>query len=140
MQVMDSAFADALADWIPFSALAGAAATLLGLLLVAASLRLAVFRNPDTADVSHVATFLFASMLGAMIVPGLALLPRENPESLALPLVVQGLIGLGSLVTLTHLTLRLNPKSVPQSPGLTPWTPLAECSLAPWWRRRSSCS
>lgn len=123
MYAMDSVFADALADWVPFYALAGAAAaTLLGLLFVAASLRLAIFRNPDTADVSYFATFIFANMLGALIVPGLALVPHERASSLAIPLVVLGVIGLIMLVTLARLTYRLNPRDAVPSPGITPWT------------------
>lgn len=120
---MDSAFADALADWIPFYALAGAAAaTLLGLLFVAASLRLTIFRNPETADVSYFATFIFASMMGAMIVSGLALIPHERPDSLVVPLVVLGVIGVLMLVTLLRLTYRLNPRQAPPNPGVSPWT------------------
>lgn len=123
MRTMDSTFADVLDDWIPFYALAGAAAaTLLGLLFVAASLRLAIFRNPDTADVSYFATFIFANMLGAMIVPGLALIPHESPGSLVIPLVVLGVIGVIMLVTLTRLTFRLNPKNGSPNPGITPWS------------------
>lgn len=123
MHVMDSAFTDALADWIPFYALAGAAAaTLLGLLFVAASLRLAIFRNPDTADVSYFATFIFANMLGALIVPGLALVPHEGSRSLAISLVVLGLIGLIMLITLIRLTYRLNPSEASPNSGITPWT------------------
>jgi hypothetical protein len=123
MDAMDSAFADALADWMPFYALAGAAAaTLIGLLFVAASLRLAIFRNPDTADVSYFATFIFANMLGALIVPGLALVPHESAGSLALPLVVLGVIGLIMLVYLVRLTYRLNPPDASPGPGITPWT------------------
>lgn len=123
MHMMDSAFADALADWMPFYALAGAAAaTLLGLLFVAASLRLAIFRNPETADVSYFATFIFANMLGALIVPGLALVPHESARSLAIPLVVLGMIGLIMLVNLLRLTYRLNPTDAAPNPGITPWT------------------
>lgn len=120
---MESEFADALADWIPFYALAGAAAaTLLGLLFVAASLRLTIFRNPETADVSYFATFIFASMMGALIVPGLALIPHESPGSLVIPLVVLGVIGMVMLVTLIRLTYRLNPRQDTPNPGVSPWT------------------
>ncbi|MDQ2651951.1 MAG: hypothetical protein M3Z20_02805 [Chloroflexota bacterium] len=123
MHVMDSAFADALADWVPFYALAGAAAaTLLGLLFVAVSLRLAIFRDPETADVSYFATFIFANMLGALIVSGLALVPHESSRSLAIPLVVLGVIGLIMLATLIRLTYRLNPRNAAPNPGITPWT------------------
>ena len=120
---MDSAFTDALSDWVPFYALAGAAAaTLLGLLFVAASLRLAIFRNPDTADVSYFATFIFANMIGAMIVPGLTLIPHESARSLAIPLAVLGVIGAIMLMTLLRLTYRLNPRNAAPNPGITPWT------------------
>ena len=120
---MDSAFADSLADWIPFYALAGAAAaTLLGLLFVAASLRLTIFRNPETADVSYFATFIFASMMGALIVPGLALIPHQSPGSLVIPLVVLGIISLVMLITLLRLTYRLNPRQAAPNPGVSPWT------------------
>ncbi|MFN8661623.1 MAG: hypothetical protein U0075_07005 [Thermomicrobiales bacterium] len=131
MNVMDSAFADTLSDWIPFYALAGAAAaTLLGLLFVAASLRLAIFRNPDTADVSYFATFIFANMLGALILPGLTLIPHQSPNSLAIPLAVLGLVGFIMAVTLLRLTLRLNPRNAPPNPGINPWTWVGRASLA----------
>lgn len=120
---MDSAFAAALDDWIPYYALAGAAAaTLLGLLFVAASLRLTIFRNPDTADVGYFATFVFANMLGAMILPGLVLIPHQHPGSLAVPLAVLACIGLIMALTLIRLTLRLNPRNAPPNPGVNPWT------------------
>jgi hypothetical protein len=128
---MDSAFADALADWIPFYALAGAAAaTLLGLLFVAASLRLAIFRNPDTADVSYFATFIFANMLGAMTLAGLTLIPHQHPISLAIPLAVLGVVGLIMALTLLRLTLRLNPRGAAPNPGVNPWTRVGRASLA----------
>jgi hypothetical protein len=127
---MDSAFADALADWVPFYALAGAAAaTLLGLLFVAASLRLAIFRNPETADVSYFATFIFANMLGAMILAGLALIPHQHAGSLAVPLAVLGIVGLIMALTLIRLTLKLNPRGAPPNPGVNPWTWVGKASL-----------
>ncbi|MFT4039820.1 MAG: hypothetical protein QM692_16705 [Thermomicrobiales bacterium] len=119
---MDTTFAAALDDWTPFYALAGAAAaTLLGLLFVAASLRLAIFRNPDTADVSYFATFIFANMLGAMIVPGLILIPHQHRFSLAIPLAILGVIGLVMGGTLIRLWARLNPATDPP-PRVSPWT------------------
>lgn len=131
MLLMTTAFADALADWIPFYALAGAAAaTLLGLLFVAASLRLAIFRDPNTADVSYFATFIFANMLGAMIVAGLALIPHQHPGSLAVPLALLGIVGLIMALTLLRLTLRLNPRNALPNPGVNPWTWIGRASLA----------
>lgn len=119
---MDTIFSAALDDWTPFYSLAGAAAaTLLGLLFVAASLRLAIFRNPDTADVSYFATFIFANMLGALIVPGLILIPHQRHFSLVIPLIVLGVIGLLMGGTLMRLWARLNPATDPP-PRMSPWT------------------
>lgn len=128
--MMDAAFSDALVEWIPFYALAGAAgATLLGLLFVAASLRLSIFRNPETADVSYFATFIFANMVGAMVVPGLALIPHESSRSLTICLAVLGVIGVVMHVNLLRLTYQLNPKDASPNPGITPWTPSGRALL-----------
>jgi hypothetical protein len=130
MHVMDSVFAETLGDWVPFYALAGAAAaTLLGLLFVAASLRLSIFRDPDTADVSYFATFIFANMLGALILAGLTLVPHQHPNSLAIPLALLGAVGLIMALTLIRLTLRLNPRNAPPNAGVNPWTLVGRASL-----------
>ncbi|MCA9877930.1 MAG: hypothetical protein KC442_09110 [Thermomicrobiales bacterium] len=120
---MDGPLAQALTDWIPFYALAGAAAaTLLGLLFVAASLRLAIFRDPHTADVSFFASFIFATMLGAMIVAGLALVPHQHRWSLVWPLASLGAAGVVMTVVLFRLWVRLNPPGESGRSRLNPWT------------------
>lgn len=130
MHMMDAAFSDTLVDWIPFYSLAGAsAATLLGLLFVDTSLRLPIFRNPETADVSYFATFIFANMVAPMAVPGLALIPHEGSRSLTMRLVALGVIGVIMLVNLLRLTYRLNPKDASPNPGINPWTPAGRALL-----------
>lgn len=120
---MDEPLAQALTDWIPFYALAGAAAaTLLGLLFVAASLRLAIFRDPNTADVSFFASFIFVTMLGALIVPGLALVPHQHRWSLVWPLAGLGVAGAAMTAVLFRLWVRLNPPGESGRARLNPWT------------------
>ena len=61
---MDDAFSQALADWTAFYALmGGAAATLLGLLFVAVSVRLNIFHQREVADVRDFAAFTFGTSL-----------------------------------------------------------------------------
>ena len=64
---MDNAFSQALAEWTAFYALmGGAAATLLGLLFVAVSLRLNIFHQRQVADVRDFAAFTFGTFLVAI--------------------------------------------------------------------------
>jgi hypothetical protein len=118
---MDDAFTAALADWNAFFAFAGgAAATLLGLLFVALSLRLDIFRRQEVADVRDFAAFTFASFLTALVVAGLALAPHQHARSLALPLLVLGGVGVVVAIFLAREWIRLNPGSEPTHPGPNP--------------------
>ena len=77
---MDDAFAQALAEWTAFYALmGGAAATLLGLLFVAVSVRLNIFHQRQVADVRDFAAFTFGTFLVAIAVAGLAHCPARTP-------------------------------------------------------------
>ena len=92
---MSDRFAQSLADWTAFYALAGgAAATLLGLLFVAVSLRLNIFHQREVADIRDYATYTLYTFLVAIVVAGLGLAPHEASESLAIPLLLVGVIGL----------------------------------------------
>jgi hypothetical protein len=78
---MDDAFSQALADWTAFYALmGGAAATLLGLLFVAVSVRLNIFHQREVADVRDFAAFTFGTFLVAIAVAG-SPLPRTRTGS-----------------------------------------------------------
>ena len=107
---MDAAFAADLAAWGPFwAAAAGAAATLLGLLFVAVSLRLDLFRRHEVADVRDFAAYTFGGFLAALAVAGLALAPHQRPSTLALPLLGLGLAGLAGAAWVVREWARLNP-------------------------------
>jgi hypothetical protein len=102
-------FAQQLADWTAFYALAGgAAATLLGLLFVAVSLRLNIFHQREVADIRDFAAFTLYVFLMALVVAGLALAPHEESESLSTPLVVIGVIGIAFVARITVEWRRLN--------------------------------
>jgi hypothetical protein len=106
---MAEPFAEALADWTAFYALAGgAAATLLGLLFVAVSLRLNIFRREDIADVREFAIFTAATFLVAIAVAALALAPHEDRRPLSLALLFTGVCGLVGVMQIIRLWTRLN--------------------------------
>ena len=114
---MDDAFTRALAEWSGFyTLLGGAAATLLGLLFVALSLRLNIFHEQVLADVRDFATFTFSTFLIAIVIAALAVAPHEQGAILAVAL---GLVaGTGLLMTLwvARAWLRLN-RSTPGTPS-----------------------
>ena len=92
---MDGDFGEALSGWVAFYAFTGgSAATLLGLLFVAVSLRLDLFQRREVADVRDYAAFAFVSLLGAMVVSGIALAPHVGRRTLASPLILLGVVGL----------------------------------------------
>ena len=130
---MDDAFSRAVADWAGFYAFTGgAAATLLGLLFVAASLRLGIFRQRQLADVGAFAAFTFAAFLVALGVSGLALAPHQRPLGLSPPVLALGLLGAAGLAAVAREWLRLNPPSGPLRPGLDPREWWAWGYLALW--------
>ena len=116
---MDGDFGEALAAWDAFYAFTGgSAATLLGLLFVAVSLRLDLFRRREVADVRDYATFTFAGLLAAMIVAGIALAPHVGRYTIASPLVLLGLAGLTRGALLFREWIRLNPPvAAPRPPA-----------------------
>ena len=118
---MDDGFSQALADWAAFYAFAGgAAATLLGLLFVAVSLRLDIFRRREVADVRDFAALTLAGLVAALAVAGLALAPHERRAWLAWPLLAVGLGGLAAVAGVARAWVRLNPPGPGARPGLDP--------------------
>ena len=107
---MDDGFPAAVVEWTAFYAFTGgAAATIVGLLFVAVSLRLDLFRRKEVADVRDYASFTFGSLLAAMVVAGIALVPHDTHLTLAVPVVLLGLLGLGFGGLLVREWVRLNP-------------------------------
>ena len=107
---MADQFPESLAAWAAFYAFTGgSAATLLGLLFVAVSLRLNLFRRREVADVRDYAAFTFAGLLAAMVVAGIALAPHLGRQTMSWPLILLGLGGLAGAARLYREWVRLNP-------------------------------
>jgi hypothetical protein len=118
---MDEAFAQALAEWTAFYALmGGAAATLLGLLFVAVSVRLNIFHESQVADVRAFAAFTFGTFLVAIAVAGLAIAPHAHRFTLALSLLLVGIGAFIAIVWIARLWIRLNFPAPGSRPGYTP--------------------
>ena len=106
---MDTSFARALDDWTAYYALmGGAAATLLGLLFVAVSLRLNIFHQREVADVRDYAALTLGTFLVAIIVAGVALAPHDHPRMLAPALFALGVVGFLGVVWVVRISIALN--------------------------------
>jgi hypothetical protein len=106
---MEQDFARALGAWTGFyAALSAVAATLLGLLFVALSLRLNLFQDAVVADVRDFAALVFGQFLALVLVGLVALFPDPKPATLGLPTLAIGALGLGWAVRLAGEYLRLN--------------------------------
>src|SRR5829696_4573546 len=117
---MDVTFSQALAEWTAFYALmGGAAATLLGLLFVAVSVRLNIFHQREVADVRDFAAFTFGTFLVAIAVAGLAIAPHAQRSTLALSLLFVGIAAFVAIVVVARLWIRLNPAATGPRPGYT---------------------
>ena len=118
---MDDAFSQALDEWTAFYALmGGTAATLLGLLFVAVSLRLNIFHQRQVADVRDFAAFTFGTFLVAIAVAGLAIAPHAHRFSLALSLLLVGIAAFAAIFSIARLWFRLNAPATNSRPGYTP--------------------
>ena len=117
---MDDAFAQALGEWTAFYALmGGAAATLLGLLFVAVSVRLNIFHQRQVADVRDFAAFTFGTFLVAIAVAGFAIAPHALRFSLALSLLLVGIAAFVAIAWIARLWIRLNAPATGARPGYT---------------------
>jgi hypothetical protein len=118
---MDETFAQALAEWTGFYTLmGGAAATLLGLLFVAVSMRLNIFHQSEVADVRDFAAFTFGTFLVAIAVAGLAIAPHAHRSTLAFSLLVIGIAALCAMAWIARVWIRLNFPAVGSRSGYAP--------------------
>jgi hypothetical protein len=118
---MESGFQDELANWVPFYGFVGtAAATLLGLLFVAVSLRLNIFRDARTADLRDFARLTLFSLVAPLVISGLSLMPHEQPLMLAVPLFVIAAVGLAGSMYFTWEWVQLNPRQDRPTRGPSP--------------------
>jgi hypothetical protein len=125
---MDDTFARALAEWTAFYALmGGAAATLLGLVFVAVSVRLNIFHQREVADVRDFAAFTCATFLVAIAVAGLAIAPHAHRFTLALSLLLVGIVAFFAIAVVARLWLLLNAPATDSRPDFAPgkWRGLA---------------
>ena len=95
---METSFQAEVATWGDFySLLGGAAAGLLGLLFVALSLRLGIFRR-HREDVQDSAALAFATLLVVIGVSALMLAPNRDRLTTALALTIVAVVGLAAEV------------------------------------------
>jgi hypothetical protein len=92
-------FAQIVSEWETFYLLVGtAAATLTGLLFVAASIHVEVFRREAFADLQHFAALTFNCYFYTLVISILFLIPGLSPLGLGIPLLVLGLLGAGNVI------------------------------------------
>jgi hypothetical protein len=104
---METTFQAEAATWGDFySLLGGAAAALLGLLFVALSLRLGIFRQ-HREDIQDSAALAFATLLVAIGVAALMLAPNRDRLTTALALAAVALAGLTAEFWVWHVMQRL---------------------------------
>jgi hypothetical protein len=87
-------------EWHPFYQLAGtAAATLIGLLFIAVSIHIDVFRRKSSAELQFFAALTFNCFFYVLLLSMAFLIPGLTPFWLGLPLLVFGLLALaGALI------------------------------------------
>lgn len=106
---VDPGDAQTVGQWTGFyAALAGVAAALLGLLFVAISLRLNVFRDAQVADVRDFALLVFGQYLALVLLSLLALFPDADLATLGVAALVSGGLGLLWGIAITQQYRRLN--------------------------------
>jgi hypothetical protein len=114
---VEDAFARNLTEWSGYYTLVGGmAATLLGLLFVAVSLRLDIFRNCVLADVREFATFIFGTFLVVIVIAAFGLAPHGGTASLTGFLVLAGVAGLLLIAWWARVWIQVNRRAA-ASPG-----------------------
>ena len=92
---MESSLARAITSWAEFYTFLGTvAATFLGLLFVAISLRLSIFHEKRVRDARDLAALTFGNFLCLVLIAGLFLIPDESRLEFGLPLIAFGVLGL----------------------------------------------
>jgi hypothetical protein len=106
---MGRSFGDTVGQWNDFHTFLGTAAfTLLGLLFVAVSLRLNIFRQRTLADIRDLALLTFANFLALTIIALLFFIPSQSRTGMALPILVIGVLGVIAIVLLLREARRVN--------------------------------
>lgn len=91
---METGFASAVAEWNDFfGAVAGAAATLIGLLFVALALSPTTMGEKGPAGLRALSEQSFLSFLSVLVIALVALIPDATPQGLAITLLIVGIQG-----------------------------------------------
>src|SRR5579871_54932 len=94
-------FAAAVAEWQGFYTLAGgASATLMGLIFVAVSIQLDVFKDESSAPLLATARRTFARFIIALTISLLFLVPEQSPLGLGVPLLCLAVLDMRNTVSL----------------------------------------
>lgn len=130
---MEDRFA-ALAEWHDFfAAVAGVAATLVGLLFVALALNPAVMADDGPAGLRTWAGQTFHTFLTVLVIALVVLIPETSPLGLGLPLLLMGVWGVVRVVADAH---RVRNDPAPEWHGWPVLTrfasPLAGYAIAVW--------
>src|SRR5262245_28883553 len=105
---MERSFAETVEAWHDFYVvLGGASAAMLGLLFVAVSLRLNVFRNQQLADVRAFALQTLAGFFALVLISLVLLVPEQSPAGVGIPLLCAGIAGIVAIVSVIWLAWRL---------------------------------
>jgi hypothetical protein len=97
---MDAEFANAVASWNGFySAIAGAAATLVGLLFVSLALNPAMMSDTGPNGLRIWSAQTFHNFLIVLAIALVALIPDISPTGFAIPLAIFGIQGIYRVVT-----------------------------------------
>lgn len=106
---MERSFDTAVSEWSAFHTFLGTAAfTLLGLLFVAVSLRLNIFRQRALADVRDFALLTFVNFLTLTMIALLFFVPSQNKNGMAIPLLAIGVLGVIAIALLLRESRRVN--------------------------------
>jgi hypothetical protein len=115
---VDPAFSQAIQEWKDFySAVAGVAATLLGLSFVAVQLRPEIFHQREVVDIRDAAISAFLGFVYLLLIGLLFLVPHQNATGLGAALLALGILGLLWLLYFLRQALPLNP-----GPDPTRWS------------------
>jgi uncharacterized membrane protein len=130
---VDDRFA-ALAEWHDFfAAVAGVAATLVGLLFVALALNPAVMADDGPAGLRTWAGQTFHNFLMVLVVALIVLIPETGPLGLGLPLLILGVWGVARVIADAR---RVRSDPAPEWHGRSVLTrfasPLAGYAIAVW--------
>ena len=101
-------FSELIASWETFYLLLGtAAATLIGLLFVAVSINIDLFRKKAYLDMQYFATLTFNSFFYVLVIALLFLIPGPTRLGLGLPLLFLGLLGFGNTILQSRRARRI---------------------------------